>query len=126
MPDWLITAAVVAGFAALAWFAFGRDPHWSSQDGRRFICRAQLVEPSGRSDGRWREVRGAITDDGMVTVSPRGLAGRALTGVWTPEAASPDDRGKKVSVLLRSERMLVLRMPSRSPASRLLVQLVEK
>ena len=122
----MITATVVAGFAVLVWFAFGREAHWTSRDGTRFICRGQLVEPSGRSDGRWREVRGSIGEDGTVTISPRGLAGRSMAGSWRAESATPDDRGKKVSVLLRADRMLVLRMPVNSAASRRLVELLQK
>ncbi len=117
---------LVGGFAGLVWFAFGRDPHWASRDGRRFICRAQLVEHSGRSDGRWREVRGAVADGGAVTIAARGLAGRDLAGTWRLDSVTPDESGKRVAVLLRSERLLVLRIPADSPSARLFAELLEK
>jgi hypothetical protein len=126
VPDWLMTVAVLGGFAALVWFAFGREPHWSSRDGTRFICRAQLVEIHGRSDGRWREVRGSLSHDGTVAIQPRGLGGREMAGNWRPESATPEESGRKVSILLRGERILVLRMPRDSRTARLLVDLLQK
>lgn len=143
MADWLwfiITAVVMIGMLVAA---FMIEPHWSSKDGQRFICRAQPIT-IGRDMGagagtgsRWREVRGELSDDGIVKLRTRGLiSGRRITGDWRIHARGSSDRRKRLVFLLRSadsignadgaagETLLALRMPRSSRSAPLLERLV--
>lgn len=132
MGDWLwfiITAAVMIGMVVIA---FMIEPHWSSKDGKRFICRAQPVSlAEGTSAGsRWREVRGEVSEEGIVRLRTRGLiSGRKITGDWRIEGRGTTDRRKRVVYLLRPDEaesgttsLLALRMPGSSRAAPLLEQ----
>lgn len=143
MADWLwftLTAALMAGMLVVA---FRIEPHWSSKDGQRFICRAQPITigrdlSGGAGTGsRWREVRGEVGDGGIVKLRTRGLiSGRKITGDWRIHARGTSDRRKRVVFLLRpavppggsdsggTETMLALRMPGSSRSAPVLDELV--
>ncbi len=130
---WIILT-VLAMLAMLA-IAFMIEPHWSSKDGRRFICRAQpitLGEHSG--GGRWREVRGEIRPDGVINLRTRALiSGRKVTGEWHIEARGNTDWRKRVVFILAPNeatqgspgagRLVALRLPGSSRATPLLERL---
>ncbi len=120
---WFIGTAIV--MAAMLFVAFRMEPHWSSKDGTRFICRAQPVslEQGGAAGSRWREVRGEVTEAGLVRLRTRGLiSGRKMTGDWRIDGRGTTDGRKRVVYLLRSSDgddprasgLLALRMPGSS------------
>ncbi|MDQ3737887.1 MAG: hypothetical protein M3337_01800 [Actinomycetota bacterium] len=136
MSDWVWIILTVLVMLAMLAIAFMIEPHWSSKDGHRFICRAQpitLGENSG--GGRWREVRGEIQPDGVINLRTRGLVtGRKVTGNWRIEARGTTDWRKRVVYILspievaddepKATRALVaLRMPASSRSAPLLERL---
>ena len=114
----LIGVVVIGG--ALIWVAFRMEPHWVSKDGQRFICRAQLIDDHGNTQGRWHEYRFRITEDGEIAASRRSFVGRAGTGIWRVAARSPDPPRRKAVFLLRpvhdAGSMMAVRMPASSRA----------
>ncbi len=118
----LTVLALVVGGLAL-WWALRLEPHWASRDGRRLTARVQVMTVDGRVEGRWREVRAAVTHDGHVVTRARGLAHAGVTGHWRVVTGSLDERSGRAVYLLRpvdasstpTER-LVLRIPRSSRA----------
>ena len=138
MRDWIwffVTVAIMIGMVVVA---FRIEPHWSSKDGMRFICRAQPISLDGTSTGaKWREVRGEVRPEGIVKLRTRGLiSGRKVTGDWRLEGRGITDRRQRVVYILRSadtidndpgaasRSLLALRMPGSSRAKPVLDDLV--
>jgi hypothetical protein len=116
VPDivWIVTLSAV--MIGLAIFALRLEPHWSSKDGERFICRAQLLDAQHQPVGRWREVRGQVEGDDIV-VRTRSLMSRQIAGRWNVYARGVVDQRKRRVYLLRSmesDQQLALRMPGDS------------
>jgi hypothetical protein len=81
--EYVSFALLLIGMAALWWTAYRMEPHWSSRDGRRFLCISQEL-PEGFSPGRRRETRVSVLDDGTLIVGQkRGI--RRLQSTWTLE-----------------------------------------
>lgn len=94
------------------------EPHWASKDGKRFICRAQLITGPTEPPGRWREVRGYLEGD-RVVVRARSPLGGSLSGTWSMHSRGDIDRRKRyVYVLTRDSdnAQLALRIPEGSKA----------
>jgi hypothetical protein len=87
----------VAGIAGLWFVAYRIEPHWSSRDGRRFVCNAQELS-GGTSLGRNRETQIAVLPDGLLHVSRKKLM-RRNGSVWRLTGRS-DGPSPKVLVYL--------------------------
>lgn len=115
-----LTVVLVIGSLVL-WATFRMEPHWSSKDGRRSICRGQRIDGHGREQGRWREYRAELQESGCLVARPRALSARGGWNEWLPESIAPaPGRRRKVVVVTRStdrpDELLVLRYPASSPA----------
>lgn len=121
--DALLTLLAL-GFGVVAlWWALRLEPHWASRDGRRMTARVQVMSTDGSVEGRWQEVRAAVTQDGYLATRARGLANARVTGRWTPMSTTLDEPRRKVVYVLRraegsttSTERLVLRIPVNSRA----------
>lgn len=135
MGDSLYLLTVIAIGTVLVWFAFRLEPHWVSKDGRRFICKGQLMDRHGNTHGGWHEYRVRVaetdphdSDRPEVHAARRGIMGRRQRGVWRVTARSQDPPRRKAVFLLHpatgAEFMLALRMPARSRAADTLDSLI--
>lgn len=128
--DLLTLLLTVAIGGALVWAAFRMEPHWSSRDGSRWICRGQLIDDHGNTQGRWHEYRFRVTDDGEIAATRRSFIGRAGTGLWKVVARSSDPPNRKAVFLLHPVRdagaMMAVRMPASSRAVDTLDDLLDR
>lgn len=123
MDTALTIAALVVGGLAL-WWALRLEPHWVSRAGDRFTARVQVLGFRDQTEGRWREVRAVISDDGDIILRPRGIAGGHLSGRWRALTASVDPSGRRAVYLLQrsdtsgslATNRLVMRIPVSSRA----------
>lgn len=112
----LLTVAALAG---MWWLGYRMEPHWSSKDGRRFLCNAQELE-QGEPVGRPRETRVLVLPDGMLLVSQKRMLKRRSSR-WQLTAKSPAPP-KKTEVYVATLRedgevvpaYLALRLPAKS------------
>lgn len=117
---WLVGTIVVLG--AMVVIALRLEPHWSSKDGRRFICRAQVLTDRFEPIGRWHEVRGEI-GDGEITIRSRSPLVRTVVGRWDVHARGDTDKRKRRTFMLRRDedgKLLALRMPESSRSTALI------
>ena len=70
----------VAGLAGLWFVAYRIEPHWSTRDGRRFVCAAQELS-GGTTLGRARETQVAVLPDGLLHVTRKRMMRRSGS-VW--------------------------------------------
>lgn len=127
-----IAALVVGGFAL--WWALRLEPHWASRTGDRFTARVQVLRGGQQPEGRWREVRAAVTHDGYVTMRPRGVAGGHLRGRWRVVTATVDPSGRRAlyvaqradSITSPTAEHLVMRIPVSSRARAVMDQLASQ
>ncbi|MCE2855467.1 MAG: hypothetical protein LW606_07175 [Ilumatobacteraceae bacterium] len=117
MLNVLTSVAFVALLGGLTWLVRARDPHWSSKDGTKFICRIQVLNEHGGTPSRWREVRCTITGNDSVAIVPRGFGHRHLAKEWrVVETMSVGPRRSRM-FLLRNDQLIALRVPTSSPAA---------
>lgn len=88
---WGIVLLIAMG--GLWWVAYRMEPHWSSKDGRRFLCVAQDL-PDGFPPGRLRETRVTVLDDGALVIGQK-RAMRRRQSVWTLEGKAADPPPKR-------------------------------
>ena len=81
--DWLWTILAIGVMGLLAWVGFRIEPHWSSKDGRRFLCSGQLLSTRGEPLGRWRETNVSITADGSFHIEQKRMMLRRHGSTWT-------------------------------------------
>lgn len=117
MLNAVTSVAFVALLGALTWLVRLRDPHWSSKDGTKFICRVQILNERGGSPSRWREVRCTITGNETVALVPRGFGLRNIAKEWRVVEAMTIGSKRSRMFLLRNEQLLALRVPASSPAA---------
>jgi len=117
------TIALLAVCAGLLWVARGIEPHWSSNDGRHFIARAQLLGPGDVPEAGWKEVRGSIEGE-VVRLRARGIRAVRLRGDYRVATRSPAPPKGKAIFLLVGEQRIVLRLPSKSRSVPVLDELV--
>jgi len=114
---WAVGAVVVCG--GLLYAAYAIEPHWVAKDGVRFLTTSEVVDHSGASLGRRREVRGTIMGDGTVLIGKRALM-RTQTNRFRVRSKSPQvSRGRQQYVLEQippdpDGDMLILRIPKGS------------
>lgn len=95
------------------------EPHWASRSGDRFTARVQMLRAGDQPEGRWREVRAAVTQRQTVIMRPRGLSVSSLRGEWRLVNAGVDDKRRRavfVAARLDGDDRLVLRIPLSSRA----------
>lgn len=111
-------ALLILVMAAMWWLAYRMEPHWSTHDGRRFLCTSQDVTDTAHP-GRRREARVVVTPDGTLYVTHKvGLRRRETA--WTLIGKSPTPP-RKIQIYLAREctdghgtGMLALRLPRKS------------
>ena len=114
---WFFGAIAVCG--GLLYLAHRIEPHWVAKDGSRFLTTAQLIDRSGASAGRVKEVRVLILHDGSLMVSRRSVW-RTKSGIWRIQAKSPNPPRGRHLYLLRPvpadpmDDFLTLRVPAKS------------
>lgn len=96
------------------------DPHWSSKDGRRFMCNSQVIsldEPVGRM----REVQVVVLDDGTLAIAGRRGARRRYRSTWVLIGKTEDVHKKNCVYLARLIKdgalqvdQMALRLPMKS------------
>jgi hypothetical protein len=134
----LLTAVAIGG--VLVWFALRMEPHWVSKDGRRFICRGQIMDRQGNVHGGWHEYRVQIIDEesdvpgdagaprSRVDAARRSMLRRRRRDQWTVAARSQNPPRRKAVFLLHQlsddQYMLALRLPAGSRAVGVLDDLV--
>ena len=116
--DYVWFGLLIAAMGGMWWLAYRMEPHWSTKDGRRFMCTSQdLSNP--QYPGRKRETRVVVAPDGALHVTHKnGL--RRHHSVWTLIGKSPDPP-KKLQVYVAQQRndgqaatMMSLRLPAKS------------
>lgn len=115
MTNLLSTVAFFAVVGGLAWLGWGLEPHWASKDGRRFMCRMQLVPDDVHERTRWHDVKVAV-DDRELYVFSRSRNSRDLRGNWRVVGATNDDSARRRIYELRNanDDAASLRVPQRS------------
>lgn len=103
----------------LWWLAYRIDPHYSSKDGRRFLCHTQAIT-HGLPDGRRRETRITVLDDGTLRCSTRRL-GKRTDDRWALIGKSDQPPKRKQVFLARQfddqgwkDAQLALTIPEKS------------
>jgi len=110
----IVFLAVVGG---LAWVGWGLEPHWSSQDGRKFMCRMleQSVDADNSTRARWHDVKVGIDDDELL-VYARARRSASLRGTWKICGATDDSKKQRRLYEVRASDggAAVIRVPMRS------------
>lgn len=112
-------ALLIAAMGGMWWFAYRMEPHWSSKDGRRFLCTAHDLSDPGHP-GRKRETRISVTPDGILHASQKqGM--RRQQSVWTLVGKSPTPPTRMEIYVARrrldgeaSSGMMSFRLPAKS------------
>ena len=115
--DYVLLALLFLAMAGLWWVAYRMEPHWSSKDGRRFMCTGQDISDATHP-GRVRETKVTVTPDGALVISRKsGL--RRQEHIWrlTGKSATPPRR-KQLYIAERNgdkgREMITLRLPDDS------------
>lgn len=122
---------VVLAMGVMWWFAYHLEPHYSSKDGKRFLCTAQEME-GGEPIGRVRETRVYVLADGLLDISQKRMMRRKHSR-WTIVGKSPNPP-RKMEVYLAQLRadgqkipsFIALRIPSKSRCVPVLDELIER
>jgi len=91
-----------------------------AKDGKRFLTTSEAVDRFGNVNGRRREVRGTLLQDGGLMLTQRRLL-KSASSVWRIRAKSPRPPAGRALYVLQSVpaapdgSMLVLRLPAKSP-----------
>lgn len=94
MGNVLSTVGFLAVIGLLAWVGWGLEPHWASKDGRKFMCRMQLLPTEATDKPRWHDVKVAV-DESELIVLARSRHARDLRGGWRIVGAVNDDQRKR-------------------------------
>ena len=108
----------IAVCAALWYAGYRLEPHYSSKDGRRFLCTGQWMSARGDPEGRKREVRIVVLGDGRLQMEvKRGL--RRKASYWSIEGKASHSPGKRAVYVLRANAVggtqrMTIQLPSKS------------
>jgi len=100
------------------------EPHWTSKDGRAFLCRVQELGPDGGPVSGWFEARAKVTGR-KVALKARLLTRRSAD--WDARTVlhrAPDGDSPFAVYLLGGDPELLLRVPQKSDAVAVLDSLV--
>jgi hypothetical protein len=116
--DYVWLALLFLGMGGLWWLAYRMEPHWSTKDGRRFMCTTQdLSNPS--HPGRVREARVVVTPDGALHVTRKTGLKREQT-MWRLTGRVPAPPRKREVFLAErhggdtGRQLLAIRLPATS------------
>ena len=93
MSNLVSTIVFLAVVGGLAWVGWGLEPHWSSKDGRKFMCR-MLEHSAGTDDsarGRWHDVKVGVNEDELF-VYARSRRSASLRGNWKVIGVTDDPK----------------------------------
>jgi hypothetical protein len=127
--DYVWITLIIAVMGGMWWVAYRMEPHWSSRDGRRFMCTAQEIV-DGEPVGHPRETRVVISPDRTLFVTQKRML-RRKSSVWHVIGKSPDPP-RKLQVFVAQHRPdslgplshLAIRIPTKSRCVPLLDDLV--
>ena len=100
------------------------EPHWTSKDGRAFLCRVQELGPDGGPTSGWYEARAKVMGESVL------LKARILThrsAAWdarTVMQRAPDGDSPFAVYLLDGDPEVLLRVPNYSEAVHVLDDLL--
>lgn len=125
MSNLLTSVAFLAVIGFLAWLGWGLEPHWSSKDGTRFMCRMQLHPKDPREQARWTDVKVSVQEAELL-VYARSRRSRNHRGVWRVVGTTHDPEHKRRIYELRSSNDdgASLRVPASSRSVPMLDALV--
>lgn len=125
MTNVLSTVAFIGVVGLLAWLGWGLEPHWTSKDGRKIMCRMQLHPQDPSERPRWHDVKIAV-DGRDLYVLARSRRAINLRGNWRIVGAIDDDEGRRRIYELRSlnDDAASLRVPLKSRCVTVLDELV--
>jgi hypothetical protein len=115
---WLVLSIAIC--VGLAWVAMRMEPHWVSKDGRSMLCSGQHIDAQGNPQGRWRETRVIVPEEGPLLVEQKRML-RRHSSYWHLEQQAPA-KGSKAVFLLRGHdsdgtlAFMAVRFPARSRA----------
>jgi hypothetical protein len=125
----VVPLAVVAG---LYWLSLRIEPHWVAKDGTRFLCNTQAITGHGEPEGRPRETRVLVLDNGQLQLSQRRVMRRSLDEIWTVAGKSDSPPKKRAVYVLNaagddgSGGQLALQLPESSRAVPILDELIAR
>ena len=124
MTNLLSTVGFFAIVGLLAWLGWGLEPHWAAKDGRRFMCRMQLVPLDAHERTRWHDVKVSV-DEGELFVFARSRRAGDLRGTWRVVGAvdDPAKRRRIFELRNRNDDAASLRVPQNSRCVPVLNQL---
>lgn len=129
--DYLWFALFVAIVGGLWFLAYRIEPHYSSKDGKRFLCTAQVIS-LGKTVGRAKETRVIILADGTLGVTQKVLMRRTVTD-WVLIGTQPDAPKRyrvyvanRVEDGVRQVDLMALRIPVKSRVVPLLDAILER
>lgn len=125
MTNLLSTVGFFAVLGALAWLGWGLEPHWAAKDGRRFMCRMQLVPLDVHERTRWHDVKVSV-DNRELYIFARSRRASDLRGTWRVVGAVDDSVKKRRIFELRNanDDAASLRVPVKSRCVPVLDELV--
>ena len=125
MTNLLSTVGFFAVVGLLAWLGWGLEPHWAAKDGRRFMCRMQLVPLDAHERTRWHDVKVSV-DEGELFVFARSRRAGDLRGTWRVVGAvdDPAKRRRIFELRNRNDDAASLRVPQSSRCVSVLNELV--
>lgn len=125
MTNLLSTVGFFAVVGLLAWLGWGLEPHWAAKDGRRFMCRMQLVPLDAHERTRWHDVKVSV-DEGELFVFARSRRAGDLRGTWRVVGAVDDlsKRRRIFELRNRNDDAASLRVPQSSRCVSVLNELV--
>ena len=125
MTNLLSTVGFFAIVGLLAWLGWGLEPHWAAKDGRRFMCRMQLVPLDAHERTRWHDVKVSV-DEGELFVFARSRRAGDLRGTWRVVGAvdDPAKRRRIFELRNRNDDAASLRVPQSSRCVSVLNELV--
>jgi hypothetical protein len=102
------------------------EPHWTSKDGRAFLCRIQELGPDGGPTSGWFEARAKVMGQSVLLkarlLTHRGAAWDARTVLQR----APDGDSPFAVYLLDGEPEILLRVPIYSVAVHVLDDLLSR
>ena len=125
MTNLLSTLAFLAIVGFLAWVGWGMEPHWSSRDGSKFMCRMYLHPDDADARPRWRDVKVGVDGEELL-VFARARRGGDLRGVWRVVGATNDGEKNRRLYEVRSSNDVgaTIRVPMSSRCIPILDRLV--
>ena len=101
MTNLLSTIAFLAIVGFLAWVGWGMEPHWSSKDGSKFMCRMHVHPQDANDRPRWRDAKVSVDGNELLVYARTRRSGN-LRGVWKVVGAVNDSEKNRRFYEVRS------------------------